>query len=103
MGRAVCRHQGESDLMSLTFAIAIYFIIWWMTLFAVLPFNVRTQDDAGEIVPGTPESAPSEPKFFRIILTNTIVASFVFAIVWSIITYEWIDLDFFQLENRSPV
>jgi len=89
--------------MSLTFAIAIYFIIWWMTLFAVLHFNVRTQDDAGEIVPGTPESAPSEPKFFRIILTNTIVASLVFALVWSIITYEWINLDFFQFENRSPV
>ncbi len=89
--------------MSPTFAIAIYFIIWWMTLFAVLPFNVRTQDEAGEIVPGTPESAPSEPKLFRIILTNTIVASFVFAIVWSIITYEWMNLDFFQFENRSPV
>ena len=89
--------------MSLTFAIAIYFIIWWMTLFAVLPFNVRTQDESGEIVPGTPESAPSEPKFFRIILTNTIVASLVFALVWSIITYERINLDFFQFENRSPV
>ena len=24
---------------------AIYFIIWWMVLFAMLPFGLRTQDD----------------------------------------------------------
>jgi predicted secreted protein len=89
--------------MSLTFAIAIYFIVWWITLFAVLPFNVRTQDEAGAIVPGTPESAPSEPKLLRIIVTNTIVATLVFAVVWSIIVYEWIDLDLFQLKSSSPV
>jgi predicted secreted protein len=89
--------------MSLTFAIAIYFIVWWITLFAVLPFNVRTQDEAGAIVPGTPESAPAEPKLLRIIVTNTIVATLVFAVVWSIIVYEWVDLDLFQLKSSSPV
>ena len=89
--------------MSLTFALAIYFIVWWITLFAVLPFNVRTQDEAGAITPGTPESAPAEPKLLRIIVTNTIIASLVFALVWSIIVYEWIDLDVFQLKSGSPV
>ncbi len=39
--------------MSLTFGLALYFIIWWTVLFAVLPFGVRTQGEAGEIVPGT--------------------------------------------------
>ncbi len=89
--------------MSLTFAVAIYFIVWWITLFAVLPFNVRTQDEAGTIVPGTPESAPAEPKLLRIVVINTIIASLVFAVVLSIILYEWIDLDVFQLKSSSPV
>lgn len=89
--------------MSLTFAVAIYFIVWWITLFAVLPFNVRTQDEAGAIVPGTPESAPAEPKLLRIIVINTIIASLVFSVVLSIVLYEWIDLDIFQLKSSSPV
>lgn len=89
--------------MSMTFAIAIYFIVWWMTLFAVLPFNVRTQDEAGEVVPGTPGSAPSRPRFLRIIVMNTLVASVVFAIVWSIIIYQWIDLDLMNIDQRVPV
>lgn len=89
--------------MSLTFAIAIYFIVWWMTLFAVLPFNVRTQDEAGDVVPGTPESAPAQPGLLRIMVTNTIVASIVFAIVWSIIVYQWIDLDLMKIDQSSPV
>ncbi|KUO54376.1 MAG: hypothetical protein APF80_01035 [Alphaproteobacteria bacterium BRH_c36] len=89
--------------MSLTFAIAIYFIVWWMTLFAVLPFNVRTQDEDGHVVPGTPESAPAKPRLLRIVLVNTVVASLVFAFVWSVIVLKWIDLDFMQLERMSPV
>jgi predicted secreted protein len=88
--------------MTLTFAIAIYFIIWWMTLFAVLPFFARTQDEAGSVVPGTPESAPSKPGMARIFLANTILASLVFALVWSIIVFHWIDLDLFQIETRMP-
>ena len=35
-------------------ALAIYIFIWWIVLFAVLPFGVRTQDEAGSVVPGTP-------------------------------------------------
>jgi hypothetical protein len=32
-------HDGRD--MALTTAAAIYFIIWWVVLFAVLPFGVR--------------------------------------------------------------
>lgn len=89
--------------MSLTFAIAIYFIIWWVTLFAVLPFNVRTQGEAGEIVPGTPESAPAKYQLLKVVAINTVVATIVFALVWSIIIYRWIDLDLMQIGNNSPI
>ncbi len=89
--------------MSLTFAIAIYFIVWWLTLFAVLPFNIHTQDEAGEIVPGTPGSAPAKHQMLKIVAINTVIASLVFALVWSIIVFQWIDLDFMKLQQQSPV
>jgi predicted secreted protein len=73
--------------MDTVMAIAIYIFIWWITLFAVLPFGVRTQHDAGEVVPGTPESAPAQQRMLRIFLINTLVASIVFAGVFAVIHF----------------
>ena len=78
--------------MSWPIAIALYFVIWWVTLFAVLPIGLRTQAEAGEVVPGTPESAPSVFRAVRVVVINTIVASVVFGIVWVVIRYNLIDL-----------
>ena len=39
--------------------IAIFFVVWWIVLFAVLPFGVRTQQEDGEVVPGSEASAPT--------------------------------------------
>ena len=78
--------------MSLALSIAIYFVVWWTMLFAILPFGVRTQGEAGEIVPGTPGSAPVKPRFLWIALVNTLVSTVVFAIVWSAVVYQWIPL-----------
>lgn len=78
--------------MDFTFALAVYFVIWWITLFAVLPFGLRTQDEEGDIVPGTPESAPFRPRLLRTFLINSIVAAIVFVLVWVIITYRLIDV-----------
>ena len=52
-------------------AVAIYIFIWWIVLFAVLPFGVHTQDEAGSVVPGTPGSAPAKVRIVRIFLINT--------------------------------
>lgn len=79
--------------MSYVFAFAVYFIIWWTTLFAVLPFGVRSQEEAGEVVPGTPEGAPARPRLLWLFGVNTLVATVVFAIVLSAYVYQWIPLD----------
>ncbi len=47
--------------MSLPFAIAVYYTIWWVVLFAVLPFGVRSHAETGaerrsEPTPGRPSS-----------------------------------------------
>ena len=78
--------------MSLSLSLALYFVIWFITLFAVLPIGVTTQEEAGDVVPGTPESAPASPRLWRVVIINTIVASIVFALVWAALTFKWIDL-----------
>jgi predicted secreted protein len=68
--------------MSIGSFIALYFIIWWLTLFAVLPFGVRSQQEAGETVTGSDPGAPAMMRLGRIALINSCVALFVLALVW---------------------
>jgi predicted secreted protein len=74
--------------MSVTFWLAIYFVIWWIVLFAVLPFGVRTQGEAGDVVPGTPESAPAAPRMLRTFAITTAVAAVVFGITYAMIVHD---------------
>ena len=79
--------------MDILQSIAVYFFIWWITLFLVLPFGVRTQQEEGSVVPGTPESAPARPRLLRIALINTALATAVFIAVYLIIQYKLITAD----------
>jgi predicted secreted protein len=73
--------------------IGIYIFIWWTALFAVLPFGVRTQQEEGSVVPGTPESAPAHPRLLRVVIINTIVTTIIFAAVYLIIKFKLITAD----------
>jgi predicted secreted protein len=77
--------------MSLTLGIAIYVILWWTVLFAILPFGVRTQGEDGAVVPGTPESAPSAPRLVRIVLLTTLVSGLLFAVCWAVLRFGLVD------------
>ena len=79
--------------MSLATAIAIYFLIWWLVLFAVLPWGVRSQHEEGEVAPGSDPGAPVIPKLKRKLLWTTIVAGLVFALWYVVYTYRLIALD----------
>ncbi|MFM9941914.1 MAG: DUF1467 family protein [Hyphomicrobiaceae bacterium] len=78
--------------MTLLFGLALYFIIWWTVLFAVLPLGMRTQDEAGDVVPGTPGSAPAAPNFPRILLLTTLGAALIFLLVWAVMHWRLIDV-----------
>jgi predicted secreted protein len=43
-------------------AVAIFVTIWWILLFAVLPFGVQSQHETTEIVPGSDPGAPVAPR-----------------------------------------
>mgnify|MGYP001423439163 CR=1 FL=1 len=78
--------------MTLLFAIAVYFVIWWIVLFAVLPFGVRTQHEAGEIVPGTPASAPAAPRMLRVAVFTSLIAALILGAIQTVIVYQLVDL-----------
>jgi predicted secreted protein len=59
--------------------------MWFITLFAVLPFFARTQGEAGEVVPGTPESAPHKINIFKVFCVNTLATMAAFAVVYTVI------------------
>jgi len=79
--------------VTIAFAIAIYLIIWWVVLFAMLPIGVRTQAEEGEVSPGTTESAPHRPRLLAKMAATTVVSSVVFALVYLIVAHHLITLD----------
>jgi predicted secreted protein len=64
--------------MQVATAIAIYFLIWWIMLFAVLPWGVRSQGEEGP--PGTDPGAPAVPRLKAKLLWTTIAAGVLWAI-----------------------
>ena len=79
--------------MQATTAIAIYFIIWWVVLFAVLPWGVRSQAENGEIEPGTDPGAPAIPHLWAKLLWTTAVSGAVFAGLFVIYVNRWVTLE----------
>ena len=74
--------------MNIVSGIAIYFVIWWTVLFAVLPFGVRNASEAGEAVQqGNEAGAPVVHGMLRKIMITTVISAMVFAaIYWAIVS-----------------
>ncbi len=77
--------------MAVSTAFAIYFLIWWVVLFAVLPWGVRAQ--GGEGTPGTDPGAPAVPRLRAKLLWTTVVATAIYAVCAVIYRYQWLTLD----------
>jgi predicted secreted protein len=77
--------------MSVGLATAIYFIVWWTVLFAVLPIGLRTQEEEGHVVPGTPESAPARPRFLFIVGVTSLISGVVFGLIYAVVVWQVID------------
>jgi predicted secreted protein len=58
--------------------LAIYFIMWWTVLFAVLPWGIRSQHESGDIVPGSDPGAPSLPQLRAKVLWTTVATTVLF-------------------------
>ncbi|WP_029008470.1 DUF1467 family protein [Azospirillum halopraeferens] len=67
--------------------IAVYFVVWWVVLFAVLPWGVRAPDDP---LPGTAESAPQQPRLMLKFAVTTVVAAVVWAGIYAVVASDLI-------------
>jgi predicted secreted protein len=76
--------------MAVSTAVAVYFLIWWITLFAVLPWGVRPQ---GEGAPGTDPGAPLLPRLLAKLIWTTVVASVIFGAVSYLYVNRLVTLD----------
>ncbi len=80
--------------MKWTSALAIYILFWVLSAFFVMPFGVRTADEAGvEKIPGQAESAPANFNPKRIGLWTTVVATTLFVVYYANYQMGWITLD----------
>ena len=60
--------------MTITGAFVLFAVYWFMLLFIILPLRLQTQQEAGRIVPGTPPSAPVDPRMKRKLFWVTVIA-----------------------------
>ena len=68
--------------MSLVSAFFIYFLIWWITLFTVLPLGVERNTETGK---GFDAGAPKIPDLKRKLLLNTLISAVVLAVLWVLV------------------
>lgn len=67
--------------MTLIGSLAIYFVLWWLVLFAVLPFGVQSQTPE-EVQPGTDIGAPREALMLRKVVATSLIAGVIFGIIY---------------------
>jgi predicted secreted protein len=82
--------------MNIGAALVLYAVVWFMTLFIVLPLRLTSQQEAGSIVPGTPASAPTNPQLGKRAIIVTIVATLVWIGLVAIIASGIIPLSWFD-------
>ena len=88
--------------MSITAAVVLFAVCWFMVFFIVLPLRLTTQGEAGEVVPGTPAGAPAGFVVKRKAWITTIAAVLVWAVLYVVITQGWITVRDFDVMGRLP-
>lgn len=85
--------------MAFTSILAIYFLFFAFSAFLLLPFGVKTDEEAGTTkVPGQADSAPHRFEVRRHFVKAAIVGAVLFALYYANWTYGWItpgDLDLY--------
>ena len=86
--------------MKLTSILAIFVLFWTLSLFLVMPWHVRTAEEAGEKVqPGHADSAPHRFPAAKIFVRTTLVAATLFGLFYANYVNGWLtaaDVDWTQ-------
>ena len=90
--------------MTITGAIVLLSVTWFMVFFCVLPWRFTSQDEAGVVVPGTPKSAPADHLLGLKVKITTAISLVIWAALCATILWGGIginDLDVFGI-MRQP-
>ena len=79
--------------MTITAALVLYSITWFMTLFCVLPYRTVSQDEANHIEPGTPPGAPAGDVMRRKAWVTTLIATPIWVVIAGVILSGWITIE----------
>ncbi|SEP86617.1 DUF1467 family protein [Thalassovita taeanensis] len=85
--------------MSITSALVLFAVIWFLTFLIAIPVRLKTQGDVGDVVPGTHAGAPHEHQLKKKAIITTIVTVILWVIIAGIIMSGWItvrDIDLFH-------
>ena len=88
--------------MTITAAIVLFSVVWFMTFFIVLPLRFVSQGDAGVVVPGTPKSAPAGDVVLRKAKITTLVAVVIWGLLYAVILSGWISVRDFDMRQVMP-
>lgn len=89
--------------MKWTSILAIYALFWVMSAFLLLPFGVRTHDEAGIAkIPGQADSAPANFRPGRVALRATVLAAVLCALYLANYVYGWITIEDLDLIGQRP-
>jgi len=86
--------------VKLTSILAIFVLFWTLSLFLVMPWHVRTAEEAGEKVqPGHADSAPHRFPAMKIFVRTTLLAALLFGLFYANYVNGWVtpaDVDWTQ-------
>lgn len=88
--------------MTITAALVLFSVTWFMVFFCVLPVRFQSQADAGEVTPGTPASAPADAMVGKKARITTAIAAVIFVMLYLIINSGLItvqNMDVFHILN----
>ncbi len=91
--------------MSITSALVLYAVIWFMVFLIAIPIRLQTQGDVGEIVPGTHAGSPEVHNLKKKAWITTWVSGVLWVIIAGIILSGWItirDIDMFNRMGPAP-
>ncbi len=71
--------------MNILTGIAVYFVIWWISLFMVLPWGNKPDEHVNK---GNERGAPAKPRLLIKFLVTTILAIIFWLLLWLAIDFE---------------
>lgn len=86
--------------MSITGALVLFATLFFLVLFLLLPFRHRSQEDAGEVVPGTPAGAPDQPMLRGKAIVAAVISALLVLLIWWVLQQGWFTREGMMNFNR---